>query len=414
MERTTTDPVWNDQFIYTGNKQTCLNLASYNYLGFAETAGDVHDRVIESLKQYGIGACSSRADVGHSPLYEVAEKMSAEYVGKEAAMLFGMGFATNSTTIPALAGKNDLIISDSLNHSSLVSGCRSSGAKIKVFQHNDPIDLERVVREAIVTGQPRTHLPWGKILIVVEGIYSMEGDICRLPELVAIKKKYGCYLYVDEAHSIGALGKTGRGICEHWGVDPKDVDILMGTFTKSFASVGGYVAADRVIIEHLKTRSFGQIYEPAMAPATVQQIVSALGVIMGKDGTDIGRRKVKQLKDNSNYFRHAMISKGFQVFGDPDSPIVPIMLYSPAKLTAFSRECLRRNLAVVVVGFPATPLLLGRARFCISASHSLEDLEWAVNELDEIGERVSVKYGTPESAIPVDRMKSRLASSGSD
>lgn len=408
MERKSSDPVWNDQFFYTGNKQTCLNLASYNYLGFAETEGPVHEDVVASIKQYGVGACSSRADIGNSPLYQVAEQMSAEYVGKEAAMLFGMGFATNSTTIPALAGKNDLIISDSLNHSSLVSGCRSSGAKIKVFQHNDPTDLERIVREAIVTGQPRTHRPWGKILIVVEGIYSMEGDICRLPEIVAIKKKYRCYLYVDEAHSIGALGKTGRGICEHWGVDPKDVDILMGTFTKSFASVGGYVASDRATIEHLKARSFGQIYEPAMAPATVQQIISALGVIMGKDSTDVGRRKIQQLKDNSNFFRRAMIDRGFQVFGDPDSPIVPIMLYSPAKLTAFSRECLKRNLAVVVVGFPATPLLLGRARFCISASHSREDLEWAVNELDEIGERVSVKYGTPEPPIPVDRMKARL------
>jgi len=208
-----------------------------------------------------------------------------------------------------------------------------------------------------------------------------------------------CYLYVDEAHSIGALGKSGRGVCEHWGINPADVDILMGTFTKSFASVGGYIASSKQVIDVLRNRSFGQIYEPAMTFGTVQQIVSALGVIMGKDNTDLGRNKIQQLKDNSNFVRRQLIDKGFQVFGSPDSPIIPIMLYHPGKIPAFSRECLARNLAVVGVGYPATPLLLGRVRLCISASHSREDLEWAVQQLDELGDRCAAKYGTVDPRL---------------
>jgi serine palmitoyltransferase len=177
-------------------------------------------------------------------LHAQLEKKVAQFVGKEDAIIFDMGYATNSTSIPSLIGKGGLIISDSLNHASIVMGCRSTGAKIKVFRHNDPEDLERVLRQSIAEGQPRTHRDWKKILVVVEGIYSMEGEILRLPEIVAVKKKYKAYLYVDEAHSIGALGKTARGVCDYWGVDPADVDILMGTFTKSFGSVGGYIASD--------------------------------------------------------------------------------------------------------------------------------------------------------------------------
>jgi serine palmitoyltransferase len=168
----------------------------------------------------------------------------------------------------------------------------------------------------------------------------------------------------------------------------------MGTFTKSFASVGGYIASDKATVDYLRERSFGQVYETAITPGIAQQVVSAFQVILGKDGTNAGKKKIQQLKDNSNFFRQALIDKGFQVFGDSDSPIIPIMVYHPAKIAAFSRECLKRGIAVVVVGFPATPLLLGRCRFCISASHTREDLEWAINELDEIGDRLNVKYGS--------------------
>jgi len=213
-----------------------------------------------------------------------------------------------------------------------------------------------------------------------------------LREVVKIKKKYKCYLWVDEAHSIGALGKTGRGVCEHTGVDTSDIDILMGTFTKSFASAGGYITGTKEMINHLRKNAFGSLYSTSMSPACCKQILISMGIIMGEDGTNEGINKIKQLHDNSNYFRRELIKRGFKITGDDDSPIIPLMLYYPAKISAFSREAFERGIAVVVVGYPATPLLLSRTRFCVSAGHTREDLDWALKEIDEIGDRLMLKY----------------------
>jgi len=176
---------------------------------------------------------------------------------------------------------------------------------------------------------------------------------------------YQCYLYVDEAHSIGAIGKRGRGVCDYWNVDPKDVDILMGTFTKSFASVGGYIASDKNTIDFLRSSSFGQVYETSMVAGTVQQVISALGVMTGRDGTSDGFKRIQQLQDNSNFFRRALIERGFHVFGDRDSPVIPVMLYHPAKLPAISRECLARNVRLVSFDFhfANNNLMVGRYRW---------------------------------------------------
>ena len=179
---------------------------------------------------------------GNTDVHQKLETVVADFVGVEDAMIFGMGWGVKATAIPALVGKGCLIISDSINHNSIVTGARLSGAKIKTFHHDDIAALERTVRNAIIEGQPRTHRPWKKILIIVEGVYSMEGEVCDLAGVVEVKKKYKCYLYLDEAHSIGAVGKTGRGVCEYAGIDPKDIDIMMGTFTKSFGAIGGYIA----------------------------------------------------------------------------------------------------------------------------------------------------------------------------
>eukprot|EP01121_Diplochlamys_sp_Union-15-3_P021011 TRINITY_DN8385_c0_g2_i1.p1 TRINITY_DN8385_c0_g2~~TRINITY_DN8385_c0_g2_i1.p1 ORF type:complete len:480 (-),score=58.07 TRINITY_DN8385_c0_g2_i1:76-1515(-) len=375
------------------SKRRCLNLGSYNYLGFAGPESQTITDVKETMKKFGLSSCSPSCDIGHTVVHEELEKLLAQFLGKEACMILGMGFATNSTTIPALVGAGDLIISDSLNHASTVFGCRSSGARVKIFKHNNMDSLETVIRDAIVYGQPRTHRPWNKILIVVEGVYSMEGEVCKLREIVALKKKYKCYLYVDEAHSIGALGKTGRGVCEHAGVSFDDIDILMGTFTKSFASVGGYLASSKEVVNQIRQHSYGTIYEPSMAVPSLQQALSALKIITT---TELGAQRLKALKENSNFFRKALKDRGFQVFGDEDSPVIPIMLYHASKIAYFSRECFKRNLAVVVVGFPATPLLMSRARVCISASHTREDLEWAIKEIDEVGLKSCLKYGKSE------------------
>ena len=217
-----------------GSTKRCLNLGSYNYLGFAAEDEYCTPRVQTTLDHYGVSTCSSRSDSGTTAIHAELEDAVAKFIGTEKAVVFGMGYATNSAVIPALVGKGCLIISDSLNHASIVTGAKASGAKVKVFRHNDAHHLDAILRNSISEGQPRTHRPWKKIVIIVEGIYSMEGEACNLKAIVEVKKKYRAYLYLDEAHSIGALGETGRGCCEHWGVSPSDVDVMMGTFTKSF------------------------------------------------------------------------------------------------------------------------------------------------------------------------------------
>lgn len=370
----------------------CVNLGSYNYLGFADDwQATCKKDVLETFDNYNVGTCSSRLDLGTNQLHRQLEENIAEFVGKESAFVFNMGYGTNSTVIPTLMGKGSLIVSDSLNHTSIVNGARASGAKIRVFKHNDPKDLETILREAIIEGQPLHHRPWTKILVMMEGIYSMEGEVGKLREIVAVAKKYKCYLYVDEAHSIGALGKTGRGICEHCGVDPNDIDILMGTFTKSFGGMGGYVASSKEFINALKRQSAGAIYSTAMSPVICKQIITALDIINNKP---LGKQKLEQIKENSNYFRRALVEMGCQVLGDNDSPVIPLMIFSPSKISLFSRECFKRGLAVVVVGFPAVPLFQSRARFCISAGHTREQLDDALGKIAEITKMLKLRYHT--------------------
>ncbi|KAL2515155.1 Long chain base biosynthesis protein 2a [Forsythia ovata] len=376
----------------TKNVSRCLNLGSYNYLGFAAADEYCTPRVIESLKRFSPSTCSTRVDGGTTTLHTELEERVASFVGKPAAVVFGMGYVTNSAILPVLIGKGGLIISDSLNHNSIVNGARGSGATVRVFQHNTPSHLEKVLREQIADGQPRTHRPWKKIIIVVEGIYSMEGELCKLPEIVAVCKKYKAYVYLDEAHSIGAVGKTGRGVCELLGVDTAEVDVMMGTFTKSFGSCGGYIAGSKELIQYLKYTCPAHLYATSVSPPAAQQIISSIKVILGEDGSSRGAQKLAGIRENSNFFRSELQKMGFEVLGDNDSPVMPIMLYNPSKIPAFSRECLKRNVAVVTVAFPATPLLLARARICISAAHTREDLIKALEVISSVGDLVGVKY----------------------
>ncbi|XP_020245393.1 long chain base biosynthesis protein 2d-like [Asparagus officinalis] len=370
----------------TSNSTRCINLGSFNYLGFASSDEYCTPRVIESLKKYSSSTCSARVDGGTTNLHYELEELVARFVGKPAAIIFGTGYVTNSAVIPVLIGKGGLIISDSLNHNSIVNGARESGAVVRVFQNNNPAHLEQVLREQIAAGQPRTHRSWKKILVIIEGIYSMEGAFCKLPEIISICKKYKAYTYIDEAHSMGAVGKTGRGVCELLGVDPADIDIMMGTLSKSFGSCGGYIAASKDTVQYLKHTCPAHIYATSMPPPAVEQAICALKVILGEDGSNRGAVKLAKIRENSNFFRSELKKMGFEVLGDNDSPVMPLMLYNPAKVPAFSRECLIREVAVVVVAYPAVPLLLNRARFCISASHSREDLVKALEVISKIGD----------------------------
>jgi serine palmitoyltransferase len=258
----------------------CLNLGSYNYLGFG--GDDWYDAcgpaVVGSLSDYSISSSASRNEYGTTSLHRELESIVARFLNKQDAMVFTMGYNTNATTIPALVGNGDLIISDELNHTSIVNGARASGAAIRVFRHNNVAHLEEVIREAIVRGKPRTRRPWNKILVIVEGIYSMEGEYANLAGITAVCRKYGAHVYLDEAHSIGCLGATGRGVSEYCGVPTEHVDIMMGTFTKSFGGMGGYIAADAATIAFLRQKCAASAYHNALSPVVCQQIISSFKV----------------------------------------------------------------------------------------------------------------------------------------
>ncbi|EPZ34220.1 PLP-dependent transferase [Rozella allomycis CSF55] len=384
---------FNKTFNLTGKVNEVLNLSSYNYLGFALNSGPCANAVEKTLRKYSISVCSPRSEAGTMDIHRQAEDLVSSFIGKEDSMIISMGFATNSTVIPCLMEKNCLIISDELNHASLVFGCRLSGAAIKVFRHNDIRNLEEVLSSSIAQGQPRTHRPWKKILVVIEGIYSMEGSIVKLAEIVALKDKYKFYLFLDEAHSIGALGPNGRGVCDLLNVPTDKIDIMMGTFTKSFGAAGGYIASSKKIIDHLKTSCHAHLYAEPIPTPVVQQIITSMKIIMGLDGTDTGAKLLSSIYRNSKYFMGKLKDKGFIVYGDEGSPVVPLLLFNPAKIPAFSRECLKRGIAVVVVGYPATPIITSRVRFCISAAHTKEDLDFALSVIDEVGDLLQLKVG---------------------
>ncbi|CDH52203.1 serine palmitoyltransferase [Lichtheimia corymbifera JMRC:FSU:9682] len=382
---------FNKTFHLTGTITETLNLASYNYLGFADNKGPCADAVEQATRQYGLVSPSSRAEAGSTHWLTELERLTARYTGKEDAMVVSMGFATNSTTIPALVDKGCLVISDELNHASIVYGVRLSGASVRVFKHNNMDDLRELLREVISQGQPRTHRPWKKIMVIVEGLYSMEGTMVNLPELVELKKEFGFYLYVDEAHSIGALGENGGGICDFYGIDPAHVDIMMGTFTKSFGAAGGYIAADKPVIDHLRLRNHAYAYAEPMSVPVAMQVITTMRIICGEDGTDTGRKKIKQLAENSLYFATKLREMGFIVYGDYGSPVIPLLLFNPAKIPAFSRELLKRGIAICLGGYPATPIISSRARFCISAAHTKEDLDDALAKISEVGDLLMLK-----------------------
>lgn len=385
---------YNDSYQFTGTFTETLNVSSYNYLGFAQSEGPCADAAEDAVRKYGVTAGSSRSDSGTNDLALEVEREIAKFVGKPAAMVFSMGFVTNASSFPALVSKGCLILSDELNHASIRIGARVSGAVIRSFKHNDMEDLEHHLRDAISQGQPRTHRPWKKILVAVEGLYSMEGTMVDLPNVLALKRKYKFFLFVDEAHSIGAVGRDGRGVCDYFKVDPSEVDILMGTFTKSFGANGGYVSGEKHIIEKLKATNAATHFGEAPSPAVLVQILSSLKIIAGELVPGQGEERLQRIAFNSRYLRLGLKRLGFIVYGHDDSPIIPVVLYSPGKMSSFSREMLKRKVSVVIVGYPATPLISSRARFCISSSHTKEDMDRLLIACDEVGDILQLKFST--------------------
>lgn len=428
-------PDYNETMILTGSRTRALNISSYNYLGFAQARGGCADAVEEAINRYGVSSCGSRLEGGTNDLHQIGEALVARFVGMEDAIIGSMGFATNSAFIPALVSKGCLVVSDELNHASIRFGVRLSGAHVRMFKHNDMKSLESLLREAISQGQPKTHRPWKKILLIVEGLYSMEGTMVNLPAIVELKKKYKFYIFVDEAHSIGALGQSGRGVCDFFGVNPRSVDILMGTFTKSFGAAGGYIAGCKTLIDHLRVNGHASPYAEAMTPPVLTQIIASMASIMGVSipGTPLAERtsapqvhpgpappnalptwlslppalssglegsfRIRRLAFNSRYLHHGLKKLGFITYGHPSSPIVPLLLFNPGKMCIFHRMMKDRKtpIVVVVVAYPATALVTGRVRFCVSAAHTKEDIDTILKSCDEIGDTLDLKHGIKRS-----------------
>lgn len=386
---------YNLTFKYTGKSFQAINMGSYNYLGMAENSGPRLDNVCEVVKKYGSSHTSSRAEFGTTDTLVELETKVAKYLGVESALVVGMGFATNSNNLPALLGGSGcLVMSDELNHASLIVGSKISGATCRKFKHNDTMDLENKLRRELLRGQPTkdgSYKPWDKAIIIAEGIFSMEGTIVNLPEMIRIKKKYKAYLYLDEAHSIGALDK---GATYYYNCDPKDVDVLMGTFTKSFGAAGGYIAGSKKFIDYMRVKSHATCYATPMSPPIARQIIEVIDSIIGDEDPKLneGLRRIQTLKLNTRYFRDKLKSKGFVVLGNDDSPVVPIMVYSATIVIEIIRDAMKHNVALVGAGFPATSLLGARVRFCVSSAHSKEMLDKVVDVIDQIGNRLQLKF----------------------
>jgi serine palmitoyltransferase len=319
------------------------------------------------------------------------EKLTAKFFNTEDAIIFGTNF-TNAHNLPSLFSSGCLVVSDEQNHASIILGLRISGVNVKIYKHNDVESLDKIIEKALIDGQPVTGAPWRKILIVLEGVFSMDASIARLPEIIAIKKKYGAYIYIDEAHSAGVIGKRGRGATDYYGIDPTDIDILMGSFTKTFGSLGGFIAGSKRLITFLRTSSQAHCYATSMTPAAAQHALTSMKIIMGLDGTNEGKNRINQLARNTRYFRQRLAQIGVIVYGHEASPVVPVLVFFLSKMEVAVREFIKKKIAVIGVGFPATPLMKARIRFCLSAAHNKEQLDVVLDAFEEISEMIGLKY----------------------
>ena len=273
-----------------------INFGSYNYLGFAGEKGRILKKLYKTIDKYPINLAAPTFEVSKFKIINKLEQKMAEFLHQEDCIVFPMGYGTNTSCIPSLLEEGTLVYSDELNHASLITGIKMSSAVVKVFKHNNMHELEKRLRFDISQGQPITHRSWKKIFVIVEGIYSMEGTILKLKELIELKKKYKFYIFIDEAHSIGAIGKSGRGVCDYCNVNFKDVDIFMGTYTKSFASMGGYIAGSKLLINYLRLYSDFSKFGEQMSSVVVKQTLETVKCIMNSRK---GLQKINRLSRNT-------------------------------------------------------------------------------------------------------------------
>ncbi|MBY9000726.1 MAG: aminotransferase class I/II-fold pyridoxal phosphate-dependent enzyme [Candidatus Heimdallarchaeota archaeon] len=352
-----------------------IMLGSYSYLGLIS-----HPEIIkvahEALDKYGSGAGGVRLLTGTTVLHKQLENRIAEFKHTEDSIIYSSGYVTNMTLISTLLGKDDLVIIDKYDHQSIYDGCILSKADWKRFNHNDLSDLDRVLEEH------RKH--YKRVLVVVDGVYSMDGDIAPMPEIVDIAKKHDAFTMVDEAHALGAIGPNGKGIDDYYDMKPGSIDIMMGTLSKAIPSIGGYIAGNKKMITYLRYASNAFIFSAALPPVMTAVALKAFDIIEDE------KERVHALQKNIKTFIGGVKEMGFDTLKSKDTPIVPVIIGDDIKTFRFAKKMKKEGILVPPIVFPAVPREGGRLRCCVVATHTEDDMDKILSTLEKIGKDMKV------------------------
>lgn len=361
--------------VATFDGKEVINLSSNNYLGLT-THRKLRQAARDAIKQYGVGTGAVRSIAGTMQIHMQLEEQIARFKDTEACVVFQSGFTANAGAVAAILGKDDLIVSDELNHASIIDGCRLSKAAIKIFKHRDLEDCERSLKET-------ENWP-GKKLLITDGVFSMDGDIARLPELCDLAEKYHCIMMVDDAHASGVLGRNGRGTVDHFHCHGR-VDIQVGTLSKAIGAMGGYVCGSRDLIEFLYHRARPFLFSTSHPPSVIASCQAAFSLLDSPEG----ERLVKKLWSNTKFFKRRLKQLGFQT-GRSETPITPIHVGDAAKAFEFSRALFDEGVFAQAVGYPTVPEGKARLRTITSAGHKRADLARALEILERVGRQLGV------------------------
>jgi len=350
-----------------------LMFGSNSYLGLSSHP-KIKEASIEAIKKYGTGCAGSRFLNGNLDLHSLLEKKLAEFVGKEDALVFSTGFQVNLGVISAICGRSDFIIIDAFDHASIIEGCRLSYAKVLKFSHNNMDSLERLLRKCNGNNCIK--------LIVVDGIFSMEGDIINLPEIVKLAEKYNASIMVDDAHAIGVIGKNGSGTASYFGLEDR-VDLIMGTFSKSLASLGGFVAGDSDTINYLRHTARSLIFSASIPPASAAAVLEALDIMIAEP------ERIKKLWDNSNYTLKRLKEMGFDT-GLSETPIIPLFIRDDLLTLKFTGRLLEEGIFTNPVVSPAVPKESSIIRLSLMANHTFEMIDFALNKIKIVGQELGI------------------------
>ncbi|HBJ9567984.1 TPA: glycine C-acetyltransferase [Staphylococcus pseudintermedius] len=356
------------------NGKKYINLSSNNYLGLA-TNEDLKTAAKNAIDSHGVGAGAVRSINGTLDLHDELESTLAEFKGTEAAVAYQSGFNCNMAAISAVMNKNDAILSDELNHASIIDGCRLSKAKIIRVNHSDMDDLRQKAKEAVESGQ------YNKVMYITDGVFSMDGDVAKLPEIVEICEQYGIMVYVDDAHGSGVMGK-GAGTVKHFGLQDK-VDFQIGTLSKAIGVVGGYVAGSQKLIDWLKAQSRPFLFSTSLAPGDTKAITEAVKKLMAS--TELHDR----LWENANYLKEGLLRLGFDT-GQSETPITPVIIGDEKKTQQFSKRLMEEGIYVKSIVFPTVPRGTGRVRNMPTAAHTTEMLDQALEVYARVGKELGI------------------------